>query len=346
MPANLWASLLDRVVAPTADEATDDRSLRLVGDPQVLDQLVLVRPHTRAVTFEEGGPPKVFGPGDYLRPHLLHPVRTTSVLVVNTASVNLDVTVDRLLSYDRREVGPVTLRLAVQANDADDYAWLPAVAADHADGLEAHLLEATAADVIKATRSVVSAYSWRSLQDPDFAASVVRQWLPKSLAGGPLSWSEVVVLSGLGGTSSLQRDTELQSVWDAEVGVPLRGIAAAQVATTCSLIAVPTLPLSLEQADRVQAVFDRHFDTEVDILAGPAGTYAELLRTWFVHVEGTAHRFANVEDDGPKVLRIKVHAEFVASVDFDLGPTIGTRSQRAALRRLVPHRRVEFVVER
>ena len=135
---NLWASLLDRVASPAEDDAPN-RELRLTGDRQRLDQIVTVRPHTVVVIFEAGAPPRLAHPGDYLLPRLRRRARPTEVLVVNTATVELDVTVDRLRSFDRLEVGEVTLRLTVQLTGIEDESLLAAAATQGAD-LESHLL--------------------------------------------------------------------------------------------------------------------------------------------------------------------------------------------------------------
>ena len=127
--------------------------------------------------------------------------------------------------------------------------------------------------------------------------------------------------------------------------MPLRGIAAARVATTGTVIAVPTEPLSDERAERAQIAFSRHFRSGAEVLAPPATTCSELVQAWFTHVDGSARRLVGVEADDLEVLRICVGRELVVAVDLEVGLAIGSRSQRAALRRLVPHRRLEFVAE-
>jgi hypothetical protein len=341
---NLWASLLARVAGPAGEDAPD-RELRLTGDLHRLDQLVTVRPHTVVVVFEPGASTRLAHPGDYLLPRLRRSAHPTMVLVVNTAPVELDVTVDRLRSFDRFDVGEVTLRLTVRLVDADDDSLLRVVAGPGAD-LESYLLGEITSAVSGAARAVVGAYPAASLRDANFMSRLVSQWLPPNLAGGVLSWSEVAVVGGLGRHSfTLERDPELAALWDREVGVPLRGIAAAQVATTGTVIAVPTEPLSGERADRAQIAFSRHFRSGAEVLAPPATTCYELVQAWFTHVDGSARRLLSVEADDLEVLRIHVSRELMAAVDLEVGLAIGSRSQRAALRRLVPHRRLEFVAQ-
>ena len=338
----LWASFLDRVASPAEGDAPD-RELRLVSDLRRLDQLVTVRPHTVAVVFEPTRPPRLAHPGDYLLPRLRRAARPTHLLVVNTGAVELDVTVDRLRSFDRLDAGDVTLRLTVQLIGADES--LLGVAATLGADLESYLLAEVTAAVATATRAVVSAYQADSLRDPAFLSGLVSKWLPPSLAGGLLSWTEIAVVGGLGHSFTLARDPELAAIWEREVGVPLRGIAAAQVATTGTVIAVPLEPLSDERAERAQIAFSRHFRSGAEVLAPPATNCDELVHAWFTYVDGSTRRMRGVQADDLEVLRICVGRELAANVDMEAGLAIGSRSQRAALRRLVPHRRLEFVVE-
>ena len=78
--------------------------MKLTGDPHPLDRLVSVQPNTVVVVFEQDSVPRLKFPGDYLTPGCFPPLRPVQVLAVNTAPVELDVTVDHLITLDGHEI--------------------------------------------------------------------------------------------------------------------------------------------------------------------------------------------------------------------------------------------------
>ena len=133
MVGKLWTSLFGRVVTdrqlPTAPGEPEPRAtaepalgMRLTGEPHPLDRMVTVQPNTVAVLFEQDSTPRLKFPGEYLTPGLLPSLRPVRVLAVNTSPVELDVTVDHLVTMDGHDIERCTVRVTVQLSDRDRYA--------------------------------------------------------------------------------------------------------------------------------------------------------------------------------------------------------------------------------
>src|SRR4029450_1806860 len=148
----VWSSLFGRVVADrqTPSDPTDPEKsavaeptlgMHPTGDPHPLDRLVNVQPNTVVVIFEQDSVPRLKFPGEYLTPGLLPSLRPVQVLAVNTAPVELDVTVDHLLTLDGHEIERCLVRVTVQLSDRDNYASVAGLAAEYGTELEAYLLQ-------------------------------------------------------------------------------------------------------------------------------------------------------------------------------------------------------------
>jgi hypothetical protein len=75
-----------------------------------------------------------------------------------------------------------------------------------------------------------------------------------------------------------------------------------------------------------------------------ADSYEDLVRAWFKQVDGSPGRLISVRSfDDDSVLRIGVDQALRSAEERARGLSVGTQSDREALRRLVPHERVEFV---
>ena len=96
--------------------------MKLTGEPHPLDRMVTVQPNTIAVLFEQDSAPRLKFPGEYLTPGLLPSLRPVRVLAVNTSPVELDVTVDHLVTMDGHDIERCTVRVTVQLSDRDRYA--------------------------------------------------------------------------------------------------------------------------------------------------------------------------------------------------------------------------------
>ena len=148
----LWSSMFGRVVndrqSPTDPRAAEKRvveepalGMKLTGDPHPLDRLVSVQPNTVVVVFEQDNVPRLKFPGEYLTPGLLPSLRPVQVLAVNTAPVELDVTVDHLMTLDNHEIERCLVRVTVQLTDRDRYGSVAGLAAEYGTELEAYLLQ-------------------------------------------------------------------------------------------------------------------------------------------------------------------------------------------------------------
>ena len=79
-------------------------------------------------------------------------------------------------------------------------------------------------------------------------------------------------------------------------------------------------------------------------VAAVADSYEDLVRAWFKQVDGSPGRLVSVRSvDDDSILRIGVDHALRSAEERTRGLSVGTQSDREALRRLVPHERVEFV---
>ena len=87
-------------------------------------------------------------------------------------------------------------------------------------------------------------------------------------------------------------------------------------------------------------------DPRITLVAVAADSYQGLVREWFRQVDDSPGRLVSVESVGDEeALRININdlAPADPSLMGEPANEVGTESARAALRRLLPHRRVEFV---
>jgi hypothetical protein len=142
----------------------------------------------------------------------------------------------------------------------------------------------------------------------------------------------------------LHRDEGLLKAWQQQLDSDVRGIAGARVGAESTVIVVPRAELGAEESTRAREIFARHFeDRRVHVVAAVAETHDDLVRAWFKQVDGSPGRLVSVETRDPGVLRITVDQSLASREERQKGLSIGTRSDREALRRLVPYERVVFV---
>lgn len=212
MVGDWWTSLVQRVVAKqlqtrvAQDKAARSRlpvdpatalGLRLTGEVTLLDRLVAVRPHTIAIVFVDGEPPRVRTPGDYLKPRLLPKVHPVRVLPVNTEPVSLDVTIDQLPTLDGFDIERTTIRVSVQLAEHEHYAWVGELAAEFGPELEAHLLERVRTEVETGARAGVRMNRLADVRRLTLASVLSDRWLPQTFAGGSLVRRDFSVLGSV-----------------------------------------------------------------------------------------------------------------------------------------------------
>jgi hypothetical protein len=145
----------------------------------------------------------------------------------------------------------------------------------------------------------------------------------------------------------LSVDARLQHVWKRFAQSDLYGIAGAQIGGGSTVIAVSVRQPGEFQTARVREEYaNMYADPRVTLVAVAADSYQGLIREWFRQVDDSPGRLVSVESVGDEeALRININepAPADASPMGEPANEVGTESARAALRRLLPHRRVEFV---
>jgi hypothetical protein len=392
----VWSSLFGRVVADrqTPTDRTDPvksaveeptLGMKLTGDPHPLDRLVNVQPNTVVVVFEQDSVPRLKFPGEYLTPGLLPSLRPVQVLAVNTAPVELDVTVDHLITLDGHEIERCVVRVTVQLTDRDRYASVAGLAAEYGTELEAYLLQRVETEVAMEMHAAVKMNRLADLRRQTVQQVVAERWMPRSFAGGGLmrrdfavidvNWPKDSAISVPTARSSAPKlgqaaeafkpaavapiappapgsfaaeltiDARLRRIWRRYAEPELRGIASAKVGNSATVIAVVDREPGAYEGSRVREALGVSLeDRSLHFVAAVADSYEDLVRAWFKQVDGSPGRLLSVrsvEDDS--VLRIGVDHALRSAEERARGLSVGTHSDREALRRLVPHERVEFV---
>jgi hypothetical protein len=392
----LWSSMFGRVVsdrqpptAPSDSERTDvaepTLGMKLTGDPHPLDRLVSVQPNTVVVIFEQDSVPRLKFPGEYLTPGLLPSLRPVQVLAVNTAPVELDVTVDHLITLDGHEIERCLVRVTVQLTDRDNYASIAGLAAEYGTELEAHLLQRVETEVAMELHAAVKMNRLAELRRQTVQQVMADRWLPRSFAGGALARRNFAVIevswpkdsaipvqdsqsnapkadetdavfkplpvAPIGPTVStsfateLTMDARLRRIWRRYAEPELRGIAGAKVGNSATVVAVVDREPGAYEGSRVREALGLALeDRNLHFVAAVADSYEDLVRGWFKQVDGSPGRLISVRSmDDDSILRIGVDHALRSAEELERGLSVGTQSDREALRRLVPHERVEFV---
>ncbi len=365
-----------RSQAAASQVGAADTELKLASEPQALDRLVGVQPDSIAIVFEPEQPPRLSFPGEMLKPSLFPTLRPLQVLVVNTGAVSLDVTVGPLFTVDGHAVESAKIRVVVQLNPHDRYAGLGELAADHGTDLEGYLLQRVQNEVAHEVHAAVRMNRLADLRRQSLQQVLADRWMPKAFAGGVLlrrefsvldaTWPEVSQRPAPTGDSAdrsdraieerrpetrrtgsldLTVDARLRKLWAEHCETALRGIAGAKVNNTSTVIAVPTREPGAYEGSRLREAFGRFFDDRgVRVVAAVAESYDEIVRAWFKQVDGSPGRLVSVQVvDREGTLRIGVDSDLRSSQEQTHGVSVGSPSDREALRRLLPHHQVEFV---
>jgi hypothetical protein len=308
----LWSSLFGRVItdrqSPTAP-GDPERSvavaepalgMKLTGDPHPLDRLVSVQPNTVVVVFEQDSVPRLKFPGEYLTPGLLPSLRPVQVLAVNTAPVELDVTVDHLVTLDGHEIERCLVRVTVQLTDRDNYASVAGLAAEYGTELEAYLLQRVETEVAMEMHAAVKMNRLADLRRQTVQQVLAERWLPRAFAGGALvrrefavievSWPKDSAISvPIAQTTApkvdqsrsaftpapvarsasaspalfvteLTMDARLRRIWRRYAEPELRAIAGAKVGSSATVVAVVDREPGAYEGSRLREAFGSYFD--------------------------------------------------------------------------------------
>jgi hypothetical protein len=374
--SKLWASLHNRVVsaqaravrqrARTASEraASTKPTLgtKLTGTMTRLDRLAAVWPDTVVVVFDGDKPPELRHPGEVVIPRPFPWRDPVFVLPVSTGIVTLDVIITDAITFDGHKLDRVGLRVQVRLSPADKYEMVATLAAEFRDGLAAFLLRRVQSEVTAEVEAAIRLNRLADLQRQTLEAVLADRWLPKAFAGGALTREGFEVLEvgwpqpeettesaveNVRSALHLSVDARLQHVWKRFAQSELYGIAGAQSGGGSTVIAVPVRQPGEFQTARVREEFaNMYSDPRITLVAVAADSYQGLIREWFRHVDDSPGRLVSVESVGDEeALRININdpAPADASPMGEPATEVGTESARAALRRLLPHRRVEFV---
>jgi hypothetical protein len=116
------------------------------------------------------------------------------VLAVNTAPVELDVTVDHLLTLDGHEIERCLVRVTVQLADRDKYHSVASLAAEYGTELEAYLLQRVETEVAMELHAAVKMNRLADLRRQTVQQVMAERWLPRSFAGGALVRRDFAVI--------------------------------------------------------------------------------------------------------------------------------------------------------
>ncbi|HWJ53872.1 MAG TPA: hypothetical protein VNT24_10925 [Propionibacteriaceae bacterium] len=272
---------------------------RLASEPEVLERIVAVRPHSVAVLLTRDQPPQLKLPGEQLRPSLVPKLRPIQVVVVSTAVTHLDVTVRDLVSLDGYPIDRIKIRLAVQLSDTERYSTLVEMVADHSADLDDHLLRLVEHEVTTSLQRAVRMNRLADLRRQTLQRVLEDRWLPRGLAGGALLRRGFTVLEAPsppaepGGPAAatqvrppddtavqpspfsrppaqappvatrtrldLTMDARLHRVWRDHANQELLGIAGAKESDGITVIAVPSRQLGAYEGSRLEEAFRKYY---------------------------------------------------------------------------------------
>jgi hypothetical protein len=358
--------------------------MKLTGEPHPLDRMVTVQPNTVVVLFEQDSVPRLKYPGEYLTPGLLPALRPVQVLAVNTAPVDLDVTVDHLVTMDGHDIEKCTVRVTVQLSDRERYASVASLAAEFGTELEAYLLQRVETDVAMGMHAAVKMNRLTDLRRPTVQQELAERWLPRSFAGGTLIRRDFDVREIIwpkdgpisvpipqaksakveppfsagrpaptpmthtappSAAMELSMDARLRRIWRRHAEPQLRGITGAKMGNSATVIAVVDREPGAYEGSRVREAFGNLYDDRnLHLVAAVADSYEDLVRAWFKQVDGSPGRLLSVRSsEEDSTLLIGVDQALRSAEERARGLSVGSQSDREALRRLVPHERVDFV---
>ncbi len=192
-------------VPPTDHPKSHEPERRLTSRPELLTRMVGVPPNSIAILFIEGQPPVLKFPGEMLRPSLLPSLRPVHVLLVNSAPVDLDVTVaprvtadgtvlDPVVTLDGYAVERIKIRVTVQLAAAEHFAAIADLAAECGPDLENQLLSRVQREVASEVHAAIRMNRLSDLRRLTLQQVLTDRWLPRTFAGGSLVRAGFAVL--------------------------------------------------------------------------------------------------------------------------------------------------------
>ena len=329
---------------------------RLVSEPELLDRMVSVRPHSVAVMLTRDQPPQLKLPGELIRPSLVSALRPVRVVVVSTAETNLDVTVRNLVSLDGYPVERIKIRLAVQLSDSDRYATLVELVANHAHDLDDYLLGLVRREVTNSVQQAVRNNRLADLQRQTLQRVLEDRWLPRGLAGGVLLRRSFTVLESPTQTAaeiSWSADEDTEVLPQRAAPQPPSPFSRPRLALAPPIATRPRLDLTMDaRLHRVWRNFtdqellgiagakDRDGATVIAVTSGQLGAYegSRLEEAFKMHyADGRVRLVSSVADSYDGVIR-----SWFTQVDNSSGRLISVQStdDNMALRVIVDQDRL------
>jgi hypothetical protein len=143
----------------------------------------------------------------------------------------------------------------------------------------------------------------------------------------------------------LSLDARLRRVWRSGSMVPLLGIAGAVMGSEATVVAVCAEPPGDYDLPRLRGAFtDLYGERTTCLVVSDAEDYESLVSAWLDQVDDDNVNLRSVESlrDGD-LLRITLDSPLASPEQAHLGRPSLNGSEVEALRRLLPHRHIEFV---
>lgn len=344
------------------------------GQTRELNRLVRVQPGTVLVVFPPGERPKVRHPGETVLP-TWNPFQYASLaLPVTTGVVPLTMTVSDLTTLDNAAVDHVTLKILVQLADAENFAAVADLAAEFGDTFGAYLMQELQAKIESSVRGAFRMNRLADLRRHTVAAVLQDRWIPLSFANGTLvrrgvtvtevGWPAAVAAAEAvapvatprpkaarpdhsTGQLELSLDARLRRVWWSGSMGSLIGIAGAVIGSDATVVAVSNHRPDEHEMSRLRAAFGELYGERTTCLVvSDAGDYESLVASWLEQVDDdnvVLRSVESVRDDD--LLRITLDRPLASPEQAYYGRPSLTGSEVEALRRLLPHRHIEFVTD-
>jgi hypothetical protein len=332
-------------------EPTTDQPF--TGELTPLHRVATVQPDTVAVLISASKPLQLRHPGDTLIPSW-RPFRAAlRVLPVNVAKIPLRAVINSVTTFDGYPVDQVTLRVWVQLAEAGGHTAVLDLVDQHGPGFGSYLMDQLQSTIETCVRG---AFRLNNLADlrRRLVGILEERWLPPSFAGGALlrrglalsevTWplAESANRARIGRTAEsestisafeLSMEARLRRMWAAGSPVDVAGIAGAAIGEAAAVIAACDPAPETAQLGQLRESFAELYNNPNLVLA-VTGTrdFADVVRGWLQAVASRKTTLLGVDVvRGADTLRIHLSH-----------PLVSTDAAVEALRRLLPHRRIEF----
>ena len=334
------------------------------GELRPLSRIGTVQPDTVVALMHPGKAVELRYPGDTLMPgwRLFRP--PVQVLPVSTVRVPLRAVVSSLTTFDEHAVDEVTLRVSVQLADNDGFAVVLDLIEKHGHRFGTYLMDDLQAKIESAVRGAFRLNTLSVLRRA-LSGILEERWLPPTFADGALVRRSMSVaevrwpVSGLGAVGvqpiptaaeptinqfELSMDARLRRLWVAHCPVQLAGIAGAQIDGAATVVAACEQELGAPDFERLRDAFaDLYADPGLVLVVTGVRDYADVVRGWLGQVDDRHVRLLGVDVvRRSDTLRIHLGSALARPGEADRGRPSTYGSEAEALRRLLPHRRIEF----